>query len=116
MSSTDLCPPGPDQVPKRINEAFAQYTQSTAFTLNLGRTHVQALAYLLARDQVWSRADLTLPALRGLERRGLIEHVNGNTRWDLTQAGLLVVLLLVEAAVFPPEARQYVDDYTTAPS
>ena len=100
-----------------VNETLAEYTQSTSFTMNLGRTHVRALSHLARETDVWvfQTLDLTSPALRGLERRGLVVHrdatpeevdnpppFGGPGRWSLTTAGKLVVLLLIEAGLLSP--------------
>lgn len=97
-----------------LNEQFAAYVQSTSFSLSLGRTHVRALAHLGAKDPLWkwSSASLSPTALHGLERRGLVTHrpYEGEPPpfgtdpvvWELTTAGKLTVLLLVEAGLLAP--------------
>lgn len=93
------------------------YVQETAFKLNLGRTHVQALSRLARDDEMWryGSENNTSPALRGLERRGLVAHSRYEGEpppfgtdaiiWELTQAGKLVVLLLIEAGMLSPSVH-----------
>lgn len=96
-----------------INEELAAYTQSTSFAMNLGRTHVQAIGGLARND--WMKGGGAGTALRGLERRGLATHrpatqeeldnpppFGETERWELTTAGKLMVLLLIEAGLLSP--------------
>jgi hypothetical protein len=97
-----------------VNETFAQYVQSTAFSLSLGRTHMRALIRLAIRDPLWmSSTGANSPnALSGLERRGLVTHRphvgepppfgDDAQIWELTTAGKLVVMLLAEAGLVQP--------------
>lgn len=97
-----------------INEQFAAYVQSTSFSLSLGRTHVRALCRLAVKDSMWqyTSGQVAPSALHGLERRGLVTHHRhegdpppfGDDAqvWELTTAGKLTVLLLVEAGLVPP--------------
>lgn len=105
-----------DEVEKSrtINETFAQYVQSTSFSLQLGRTHVRALHHIAKGDEawIWGSATLSPNAMRGLERRGLVTHRphvgdpppfgRDAVIWELTTAGKLVVHLLVEAGLLEP--------------
>lgn len=96
-----------------VNDQFATYVQSTAFSLQLGRTHVRALNHLAARDELWTYSSMAMSptALSALERRGLVTHrphkgepppFGTDTQiWELTTAGKLVILLLVEAGLVP---------------
>jgi len=97
-----------------VNETLAAYTQSTSFQMNLGRTHVVAIGNL-ARNDFMRHGVRSDNALRGLERRGLATHREatqeeidnpppfGETiRWELTTAGKLMVLLLIEAGLLSP--------------
>lgn len=96
-----------------VNEQFAAYVQSTSFSLSLGRTHVRALCRLAIKDTMWqyTSGQVAPNALHGLERRGLVTHHRhegdpppfGDDAqvWELTTAGKLTVLLLVEAGLVP---------------
>lgn len=96
-----------------VNEQFAQYVQSTAFSLSLGRTHIRALCQLAVRDPLWTTSyrSMTPTALHGLERRGLVTHQphvgdpppfgTDALVWELTTAGKIVAMLLVEAGLLP---------------
>jgi hypothetical protein len=112
-----------------VNEQFAQYVQSTAFSLSLGRTHMRALIRLATRDPLWmsSNGSSSPTALHGLERRGLVTHHphvgepppfgDDAQDWELTTAGKLVVMLLAEAGLvqaglmseFPPPPPGWTD-------
>lgn len=96
-----------------INDQFAAYVQSSAFSLSLGRTHIRALSRLAVKDPIWgtSPTSMSPQALLGLERRGLVTHhryegepppFGDSNVWELTTAGKLVALLLVEAGLLPP--------------
>jgi hypothetical protein len=100
-----------------VNEVLAEYTQATSFSMNLGRTHVQALSQIARETDmwVWMALGSTSPAMRGLERRGLVMHrppteeevdnpppFGDGTRWSLTTAGKLMVMLLIEAGLLSP--------------
>ena len=96
-----------------VNDQFAAYVQSSAFSLSLGRTHIRALRYLAVKDPIWSTSSgMNSPsALHGLERRGLVTHRpyvgepppfgDDAQVWELTTAGKLVALLLAEAGLMP---------------
>ena len=99
---------------RQINETFAQYVQSTSFSLSLGRTHVRALEHIARGDTAWIWGSRTVApnAMRGLEHRGLVTHrphvgepppfSTDAVIWELTTAGKLVVLLLTEAGLLEP--------------
>lgn len=102
-----------------VNHTFAAYTQSAAFSFTLGKTHITGLAHLVAGDELWTAASqaLQIPAVRGLERRGLIVHHRGvNTDGttltgeviELTRAGKLMVLLLIESGHLHPALAERV--------
>lgn len=106
-----------------MNEQFRAYTQSTAFSLSLGRTHIGALQGLeaaLRSNPTLGKGRLLLlqreSAYSGLVKRGLIEYHppegyhdgflgDDADRWavsdlyTITQAGKLVLLLLAEAGL-----------------
>lgn len=93
-----------------INDVLADYVQSSSFNLSLGRTHVAALIGLAGASPIYQYSSAHAPvALRGLERRGLVEHHvyegepppfgNDSLVWELTIAGRLVVCLLAEAGM-----------------
>lgn len=106
-----------------VNEQFRSYTQSTAFALTLGRTHIGALqgleVALRANPSVGNGRLVLLrreAAMAALVKRGLVEYhppdgyhdgfLGDNAeRWKLsdlytiTTAGKLVLLLLAEAGL-----------------
>ncbi len=86
-----------------VNEPLAEFVQSTSFSMSLGRTHITALAHIAANDQMWTEGtyEVIPSAMRGLERRGLVEHDDAQRRWRLTTAGKLMVMLLIEAGLLP---------------
>jgi hypothetical protein len=105
-----------------INEMFRSYTQSTAFSLSLGRTHIRAFMLIeqgLHLDHEYSRWPVNESAIGGLVRRGLIEIVGDDARrfdgdtprmcsdvWRITDAGKIVMLLLAEAGLVPRSAKR----------
>lgn len=99
-----------------VNGALADYVQSRAFNLSLGKTHVTCLHHLAAGELLHVRMRPGTQAMLGLEKRGLVDHrpPEGDELepppfgdpppdvWFLTNAGKLVVLLLIEAGLIPP--------------
>lgn len=98
-----------------VNDKFAHYTQSSAFSISLSRSMIAALRtaeYGIDRDIDYSRLPVSDAAMSALVRRGLIVDV-GDTRrrfegerprkwgqvWQLTKAGTLMLDLLAEAGL-----------------
>lgn len=101
-----------------VNERFADYVASTAFSISLSRNMVLTLLSLadaIQKDHERSRRPLHDGALTALERRGLIEVVwqqrlftaeaRERATWrntsKITTAGRLMLLLLAEAGQAP---------------
>lgn len=107
-----------DTTPAVVNDTFAAYTQQTSFSITLGKTHVNGLGWIASGDALWCDgvSALAIPAVRGLERRGLITHHRVNTTdstrrdevIELTRAGKLMVLLLIESGHLPAELATHV--------
>jgi hypothetical protein len=101
-----------------VNERFADYVASTAFSLSLSRNMVLtflSLAHAIEMEHERSRRPLHDGALTALERRGLIvvtwaprdycDDAKDCPRWSntatITTAGKLVLQLLAEAGQAP---------------
>ncbi len=121
-----------------MNARFSEYVQSVAFNMTLSRAMIATLHYV--RDcETWQQematagtegnrlkiiprasngADMFIPHIRAVERRGLVEFVDyemhpdrpgkpmgwrpkGYRPFVLTRAGELVCELLVEAGLMP---------------
>lgn len=103
---------------EELNERFADYVQSTAFSISLSRNMVIALLSLkhaIDNEHERSRRPIHDGALTALERRGLITVVwqprfytpeaKDRPLWSntatITTAGLLMIQLLAEAGQAP---------------
>jgi hypothetical protein len=91
---------------------FRQYVRRSSFVLTLSDAQIAALD-LIAASAAGSAFDWT--SVNGLERRGLVEFISDNSipaSWDqpfagrfkLTEAGRLIVGLLVEAGFIERKA------------
>lgn len=103
-----------------VNGRLADYVQSRAFNLALGKTHVTCLGMLASGEMLHTRMRPASPAMHGLEKRGLVSHrpPEGDELepppfgdpppdvWFLTTAGKLVVMLLIEAGLLPADVHE----------
>lgn len=113
--------------PVERNMAFANYTQSTAFSLSLSRRQIYSLHALdiaIKRSYETGRCPIDVGNISQLMRRGLVQALGFDssgayvgpkptddlfgfysTHYALTAAGKLLVLLLIEAELIPRDDR-----------
>ena len=103
-----------------MNEALREHVTRVGFNLTLGKTHVQTLVVLdiaLKANRHWHDRgrNLFVPAVQGLERRGLVEHTYPSKSglpvrriWRITKAGRFVLGLLKESGLYDEYAATVV--------
>lgn len=91
-----------------MNKQLHEHVTTTAFSLTLSKGQIKTLHHLICNDREAMIEDSrSVMYLQGLQRRGMVSHINPSiadylnkkSSWVVTKAGELAYELVVEAGL-----------------